>query len=78
MPSLIFNCCPQDLSASDIVDFSPVYKCMHIFGLVGSRVEFETYYRSQRRRQARLALEPPVSMQDNLDAYTQYFHEIVG
>ena len=68
----------QDLSASDLVDFSPVYKCLHIFGLVGARAEFETYYRTQRRRQARLALDPPTSLQDNLEAYANYFHEIVG
>ena len=61
-----------------MVDFSAVYKCLHIFTLVNARPEFETYYRQQRRRQARLALEPPVSMQDNLDAYAHYFHEIVG
>ena len=68
----------QDLSASDLVDFSPVYKCLHIFGLLGSRPQFETYYRQQRRQQARIALEPPTAMQDNLEAYAHYFHEIVG
>uniref|UniRef100_H2YEW7 Exocyst complex component n=1 Tax=Ciona savignyi TaxID=51511 RepID=H2YEW7_CIOSA len=68
----------SDLSASDLVDFSPVYKCLHIFGLVGSQAQFETYYRTQRKNQARLVLEPPASMQDNPDAFAKYFYQIVG
>uniref|UniRef100_H2YEW3 Exocyst complex component n=1 Tax=Ciona savignyi TaxID=51511 RepID=H2YEW3_CIOSA len=68
----------DDLSASDLVDFSPVYKCLHIFGLVGSQAQFETYYRTQRKNQARLVLEPPASMQDNPDAFAKYFYQIVG
>ncbi|CAK8688844.1 unnamed protein product [Clavelina lepadiformis] len=68
----------EDLSASDLVDFSPVYKCLHIFGLVGSQAQFENYYRTQRRNQARLVLQPSVSMQDNPDAYRNFFHQIVG
>ncbi|XP_076812574.1 exocyst complex component 6B-like isoform X2 [Clavelina lepadiformis] len=68
----------NDLSASDLVDFSPVYKCLHIFGLVGSQTQFENYYRTQRRNQARLVLQPSVSMQDNPDAYRNFFHQIVG
>uniref|UniRef100_H2YEW4 Exocyst complex component n=1 Tax=Ciona savignyi TaxID=51511 RepID=H2YEW4_CIOSA len=68
----------KDLSASDLVDFSPVYKCLHIFGLVGSQAQFETYYRTQRKNQARLVLEPPASMQDNPDAFAKYFYQIVG
>ncbi|XP_076812579.1 exocyst complex component 6B-like isoform X6 [Clavelina lepadiformis] len=68
----------EDLSASDLVDFSPVYKCLHIFGLVGSQTQFENYYRTQRRNQARLVLQPSVSMQDNPDAYRNFFHQIVG
>ncbi|CAH3162057.1 unnamed protein product [Porites evermanni] len=46
-----------DKSAQDLVDFSPVYKCLYIFTVVGERETFDTYYRKQRRKQARLALE---------------------
>uniref|UniRef100_F6R924 Exocyst complex component EXOC6/Sec15 N-terminal domain-containing protein n=1 Tax=Ciona intestinalis TaxID=7719 RepID=F6R924_CIOIN len=67
----------NDLSASDLVDFSPVYKCLHIFGLVGAQAQFETYYRTQRKNQARLVLEPPATLQDNPEAFAQYFYQIV-
>ncbi|KAG1678663.1 Exocyst complex component 6B [Nymphon striatum] len=42
----------EEVSAQDLVDFSPVYRCLHIYSVLGSRDTFETYYRSQRKKQA--------------------------
>ncbi|KAM9330312.1 exocyst complex component 6B [Gastrophryne carolinensis] len=44
----------------------------------GSREIFENYYRKQRRKQARLMLQPPSNMHKTLDGYRKYFHQIVG
>lgn len=68
----------QDLSAQDLVDFSPVYRCHHIYSVLGARDTFEAYYRQQRRHQARLALQPPTNMHETSDGYRRYFAEIVG
>ncbi|KAM3937193.1 exocyst complex component 6B isoform 2-T2 [Leptodactylus fuscus] len=62
----------------DLVDFSPVYRCLHIYTVLGSREVFENYYRKQRRKQARLVLQPPSNMHETLDGYRKYFHQIVG
>lgn len=68
-----------DKSPQDLVDFSPVYKCLYIFTVVGERETFEIYYRKQRRKQARLALELSHGTRDgNLESYKAYFHQIVG
>jgi hypothetical protein len=67
-----------DLSAQDLVDFSPVYKCLHIYTVLGEREEFEKYYRKQRRQQASLTLQPPANMHEAIDGYRVYFHGIVG
>lgn len=68
-----------DKSAQDLVDFSPVYKCLYIFTVVGEKETFENYYRKQRRKQARLALELSHGTRDGtLEAYRVYFHQIVG
>uniref|UniRef100_A0A8C5C4H4 Exocyst complex component n=1 Tax=Gadus morhua TaxID=8049 RepID=A0A8C5C4H4_GADMO len=48
--------------AQDLVDFSPVYRCLHIYTVLGLRDVFENYYRKQRRKQARLALQPQSNM----------------
>lgn len=52
----------EDLSAQEMIDFSPVYRCLHISTVLGSRATFESYYRSQRTKQARLVLQPPTNM----------------
>ncbi|XP_018098454.1 exocyst complex component 6B isoform X2 [Xenopus laevis] len=62
----------------DLVDFSPVYRCLHIYTVLGSRETFENYYRKQRRKQARLVLQPPSNMHETLDGYRKYFHQIIG
>ncbi|XP_036190029.1 exocyst complex component 6B isoform X3 [Myotis myotis] len=62
----------------DLVDFSPVYRCLHIYSVLGARETFENYYRKQRRKQARLVLQPPSNMHETLDGYRKYFNQIVG
>ncbi|XP_035004410.1 exocyst complex component 6B isoform X3 [Hippoglossus stenolepis] len=64
--------------AQDLVDFSPVYSCLHIYTVLGLRDVFENYYRKQRRKQARLVLQPHSNMHETLDGYRRYFNQIVG
>ncbi|XP_042727948.1 exocyst complex component 6B isoform X6 [Lagopus leucura] len=64
--------------AQELVDFSPVYRCLHIYTVLGARETFENYYRKQRRKQARLVLQPPSNMHETLDGYRRYFNQIVG
>ncbi|XP_040526018.1 exocyst complex component 6B isoform X6 [Gallus gallus] len=74
-------CAGSDLEvpgAQELVDFSPVYRCLHIYSVLGARETFENYYRKQRRKQARLVLQPPSNMHETLDGYRKYFNQIVG
>uniref|UniRef100_A0A4W6CCQ1 Exocyst complex component n=1 Tax=Lates calcarifer TaxID=8187 RepID=A0A4W6CCQ1_LATCA len=64
--------------AQDLVDFSPVYRCLHIYTVLGLRDVFENYYRKQRRKQARLVLQPHSNMHETLEGYRRYFNQIVG
>ncbi|KAJ6222800.1 hypothetical protein RDWZM_001345 [Blomia tropicalis] len=72
----------EELSATDIVDFSPVYRCLHIFGCLGAREQFEIYYRQQRKQQAKLILQSISSSgANNLftgDNYRHYLFGVVG
>lgn len=52
----------EELSAQDLMDFSPVYRCMHIYNVLGEGETFKTYYRQQRQHQAKLVLQPPLNM----------------
>uniref|UniRef100_A0A8C5EVT4 Exocyst complex component n=1 Tax=Gouania willdenowi TaxID=441366 RepID=A0A8C5EVT4_GOUWI len=62
----------------DLVDFSPVYRCLHIYAVLGDRETFENYYRKQRKKQARLVLQPQASMHETVEGYRRYFNQIVG
>ena len=50
------------LSAQDLVDFSPLYRCLHIFTVLGDKHTFENYYRKQRKEQSSLVLQPVSNM----------------
>ncbi|XP_053721307.1 exocyst complex component 6 isoform X3 [Synchiropus splendidus] len=66
------------LAAQDLVDFSPVYRCLHIYTVLGDRETFENYYRKQRKKQARLVLQPQANMHETVEGYRRYFNQIVG
>nr|CAG4643743.1 EOG090X01NK [Lepidurus arcticus] len=68
----------EDVSAQELVDFSPVYRCLHIHTVLDDKDAFEEYYRKQRKKQARLALQSPTNMHENIESYRQYFHGVVG
>lgn len=70
---------PEDeLSAQEMIDFSPIYRCLHISTVLGSRATFETYYRAERTKQARLVLQPPTNMHESLESYRSYIHAVLG
>ncbi|XP_072883574.1 exocyst complex component 6-like isoform X3 [Hemitrygon akajei] len=66
------------LTAQDLVDFSPVYRCLHIYTILGDRETFENYYRRQRRKQAGLVLQPQSNLHETVEGYRKYFNQIVG
>ncbi|XP_018355653.1 PREDICTED: exocyst complex component 6 isoform X2 [Trachymyrmex septentrionalis] len=68
----------EELSAQDLMDFSPVYRCMHIYTVLREGETFKLYYRQQRKQQAELVLEPPINMHESIVEYQAYLHGIIG
>ncbi|XP_012257950.2 exocyst complex component 6B isoform X2 [Athalia rosae] len=68
----------EELSAQDLMDFSPVYRCMHIYTVLRESDTFKAYYRQQRMQQARLVLQPPNNMHESIIGYQSYIHGILG
>ncbi|CAO1382786.1 unnamed protein product [Diamesa serratosioi] len=68
----------EDLSAHDLIDFSPIYRCLHIYTVLNDKEYFANDYKKQRRDQAKLVLQAPQAMHDNLEAYKNYIYSIVG
>eukprot|EP00794_Sanderia_malayensis_P005160 gene5160-5812_t len=71
-----------DLCPADLVDFSPVYRCLHIYTALGEREHFEDHYKKERRKQSSLAFDwqraGTYNIHESLDAFQAYFHIIVG
>ncbi|KAJ0016033.1 hypothetical protein NQD34_014323 [Periophthalmus magnuspinnatus] len=68
----------EEADEEELVDFSPVYRCLHIYTVLGDRETFENYYRKQRKKQARLVLQPQANMHETVEGYRRYFNQIVG
>lgn len=68
----------EDLCAQDMIDFSPIYRCLHIYTVLDDKEYFAKYYQQQRRDQSKLVLQAPQAMHDNLEAYKKYIYSIVG
>uniref|UniRef100_A0AAR5PDT7 Exocyst complex component EXOC6/Sec15 N-terminal domain-containing protein n=1 Tax=Dendroctonus ponderosae TaxID=77166 RepID=A0AAR5PDT7_DENPD len=56
------NYSDEGLSAQELIDFSPIYRDLHLADVLGKVSTFEVYYRSERTKQARLVLQPPTNM----------------
>ncbi|XP_029035533.1 exocyst complex component 6 isoform X2 [Osmia bicornis bicornis] len=72
------NECEEELSAQDLMDFSPVYRCMHIYTVLREGETFKAYYRQQRKQQGRLVLQSPINMHESITGYQTYLQGIVG
>ncbi|KAH0515887.1 Exocyst complex component 6B [Microtus ochrogaster] len=78
MPHFFVVVCSR-LSIAELVKQLLVSLEKQLFSLQrGARETFENYYRKQRRKQARLVLQPPSNMHETLDGYRKYFNQIVG
>ncbi|KAJ8918997.1 hypothetical protein NQ315_016901 [Exocentrus adspersus] len=68
----------EDLSAQELIDFSPIYRGLHIAHVLGRSSTFETYYRAERMKQARLVLQPPTNMHESEESYQMYIYSVLG
>ncbi|XP_018576689.1 exocyst complex component 6 [Anoplophora glabripennis] len=68
----------EDLSAQELIDFSPIYRGLHIAHVLGRSSTFETYYRAERTKQARLVLQPPTNMHESEESYQLYIYAVLG
>ncbi|XP_045448551.1 exocyst complex component 6 [Melitaea cinxia] len=66
--------CPHEL-----VDFSPLHRCLHIHTVLGAKNDFVQYYRAQRKQQARLVLIPSSgNLHDSIQSMKSYLNAVLG
>ncbi|XP_046959749.1 exocyst complex component 6 [Vanessa cardui] len=66
--------CPHEL-----VDCSPLHRCLHIHSVLGAKNDFVQYYRAQRKQQARLVLIPASgNLHDSIQSLKNYLNAVLG
>eukprot|EP00128_Syssomonas_multiformis_P005548 Colp12_sorted_trinity150504_noHs@16271 len=60
------------------VSYAPVYRCLHIYDVLGVRDEFKGYYKDARDQQASLLLQPVSHEGSDFKTYERYFQQIMG
>ncbi|XP_047529541.1 exocyst complex component 6 [Vanessa atalanta] len=66
--------CPHEL-----VDCSPLHRCLHIHSVLGAKNDFVQYYRAQRKQQARLVLIPASgNLHDSIQSMKNYLNAVLG
>ncbi|XP_041977986.1 exocyst complex component 6 [Aricia agestis] len=65
--------CPHEL-----VDFSPLHRCLHIHTVLGAKNDFIQYYRAQRKQQARLVLIPSGNIHESIQNMKSYLNGVLG
>ncbi|XP_053607699.1 exocyst complex component 6 [Plodia interpunctella] len=64
--------------AHELVDFSPLHRCLHIHSVLGVKAEFIQHYRTQRIQQARLVLEPAGNLHDSMQSVRSFLNAVLG
>uniref|UniRef100_A0A1I8ATR9 Exocyst complex component n=1 Tax=Steinernema glaseri TaxID=37863 RepID=A0A1I8ATR9_9BILA len=73
----------ENLSAQDLIDFTPIHRCCQIFNVLGDRETFDNFYRKQRKEQAKVIIrwdgdKQTVKCLGSVAAYVSYLNEIIG
>ncbi|XP_032523601.2 exocyst complex component 6 [Danaus plexippus] len=72
---------PRDTNSQsphELVDFSPLHRCLHIHSVLGAKNDFVQYYRAQRKQQARLVLIPSGNLHDSIQNMKGYLNSVLG
>ncbi|XP_055919345.1 exocyst complex component 6 [Eupeodes corollae] len=67
-----------EISAYDLIDFSPIFKTYRIYSELGYKELFEKDYRQQRKDQIKLVVVPSRPMHNDLEVYKMYITAVVG
>ncbi|VEL35199.1 unnamed protein product [Protopolystoma xenopodis] len=62
----------------ELVDFGPVYRCLHVHSVLNEQADFERHYCSQRRKQCQLSLSLSPAQLAGLANYSEFFGGLVG
>lgn len=67
-----------EMNITDLIDFSPIYKSIHINLFLNCKEEFSKHYQREKQKQAPVILDISPKMHESFDAFKKYLQRVTG
>ncbi|CAF0753822.1 unnamed protein product [Adineta ricciae] len=67
-----------NMNITELIDFSPIYKSLHINLFLNCKEEFSKHYQREKQKQAPVILDVPPKMHESFDAFKKYLQRVTG
>lgn len=67
-----------NMNITKIIEFSPIYKSLHINLFLNCKEEFSKHYQREKQKQAPVIMDVPPKMHESFDAFKKYLQRVTG
>ncbi len=67
-----------DMNITELIDFSSIYKSIHINFFLNCKEEFSKHYQREKQKQAPVIMDVPPKMHESFDAFKKYLQRVTG
>ena len=67
-----------NMNITELIDFSPIYKSLHINLFLNGKEEFSKHYQREKQKQAPVIMDVPPKMHESFDAFKKYLQRVTG
>ncbi|CAF0914172.1 unnamed protein product [Adineta steineri] len=67
-----------NMNITELIDFSPIYKSLHINLFLNCKEEFSKHYQREKTKQAPVIMDVPPRMHESFDAFKKYLQRVTG
>ncbi|CAF2435145.1 unnamed protein product [Rotaria sp. Silwood2] len=67
-----------NMNITETIDFSPIYKSLHINLFLNCKEEFSKHYQREKQKQAPVIMDVPPKMHESFDAFKKYLQRVTG
>ncbi|CAF4385459.1 unnamed protein product, partial [Adineta steineri] len=68
----------MNMNITELIDFSPIYKSLHINLFLNCKEEFSKHYQREKTKQAPVIMDVPPRMHESFDAFKKYLQRVTG
>ncbi|CAF0791891.1 unnamed protein product [Didymodactylos carnosus] len=67
-----------DTNITELIDFSSMYKSLHINLFLNLKDDFSKHYQREKRKQAPVIMDTPPKMHESFDSFKKYLQRVTG